>query len=348
MALAGALAAVLAAAGGTTHAAGPAPASLLRAVQTMSAAAYRGEQVVATWNGDDTQVTLGRVESDPPQWTRLEYTPVGSSRSWVVVRQGPVEIQYDPATGAGVRAPRPVADDDETFSTTHLPWLLANYRISAVPGRFLGRTVDRLLIRPLVPDRPTRRLEIDVESGVALRSERLDPTGRLVQMAAFLNFETLPRGWRTGASLPRHLRLAERPVARRVTVEEAASRLGAVPLPVKTPAGFHRIADYLVLDGRATLHTVYSDGLTILTVTAQRGTLPRPPRGARMLHAAGGPVWVRRHGARSLVHWTYGGWILTMVGEVSQESLVRAAGWTGVAGTPRVHDHVQSWLEGLF
>ncbi|MDQ7859360.1 MAG: sigma-E factor regulatory protein RseB domain-containing protein [Armatimonadota bacterium] len=350
-ALVGALAILLGAPSGAAHAAQPMPAPLLHAVQARAASAYRGEQIVVSWEGGGTQVTLGRVEHDPPAWTRLEYTPVGSSRSWVIVRQGTVEVQYDPSTGAGTRAPYLAGDDDEVFSTTHLPWLLENYRISTVSDRFLGRSVDRVLIRPVVRDRPARRIDIDRESGVILRSERIDPAGRLVQLAVFLSFEVMPRGWRAGADLPRGLRLAERPVRRTITREDATARLGAVPVQVDVPVGFHRVADYLAFnsrDGRATLQTIYSDGLTVLMLTAQRGTLPRPPQGSRMLQVAGGPVWIRRQGASALVHWAYRGWVLTMVGEVSLESLVQVAARTGVAGTPRVRDHVQSWLRGLF
>jgi hypothetical protein len=319
---------------------------LLRAVQARSASAYRGEQIVASWENGG-QVTLGRVEHDPPEWTRVEYVPVGSSRRWVVVRQGAVEIQYDPATRVGARAPR-LASDDESWPAAHLLWLVENYRVSTAQDVFLGRPVDRVFLRPVATDRPARRMDIDRQTGVILRSERVDPTGRLVQVAAFLSFEAMRAGWRAGAGLPRDLRLSERPAARRITHVEAVARFGAAPVQVQVPPGFHRVADYLIADPHATLQTVYSDGLTVLTVSAQRGTLPKPPQGSRMLRAAGGLVWVRTHGSSTLVHWVYGGWMLTMVGDVSPEGLVRAAGRTGVAATPRVHDHIQSWLKGLF
>ena len=108
------------------------------------------------------------------------------------------------------------------------------------------------------------------------------------------------------------------------------------------------MAYYLIQNRRPTLQTVYSDGLSVLVVTMQRGVLPRPPKGSRLIQGATGPVWVRHFGQNALVHWAYSGWLPTMVGDVSPEHLVRAAEQTGVARAPRVYDHIESWFKGLF
>jgi hypothetical protein len=158
----------------------------------------------------------------------------------------------------------------------------------------------------------------------------------------------MSKGWRGKTDLPHDLRLAERPRARKVTLEEAARRFGAVPPEVKTPGGFRPVAHYLVQNRHLTLQTVYSDGLSVLLVTMQRGVLPRPPKGSRLVQGSLGPLWGRRFGQSALVHWAYRGWVLTMVGDVSSESLVWAAERTGVAGTPRVYEHIGAWLQGLF
>ena len=75
----------------------------------------------------------------------------------------------------GTRFPRLVADDDETFLTTHLPWLLENYGVSVAPGLFLCRKIEQVVIRPVTTDRPARRIDIDQVTGVVLRSERMEP-----------------------------------------------------------------------------------------------------------------------------------------------------------------------------
>ncbi|MDR7523147.1 MAG: hypothetical protein QN168_11845 [Armatimonadota bacterium] len=347
-AVVGALACLVAGPGRPASAAPPPPASLLQAMQARKASAFRGEQIVVTWENGGTHVTLGRIEHDPPGWVRLEYAPVGTSTRWIVVRQSGMEIQYDPATRVGTKSPRLVGDDGETVLATHLPWLLENYRVGAAPGLFLGRKVERIVMRPVRADRPARRIDVDQESGVVLRSERMEPGGRLVGMTAFQSFEVMPRGWRAGAGLPRDLRLVERPMARKVTPEEVVRQFGTIPVAIETPGGFHPVAYYLVQHRQPALQVVYSDGLSVLVVTMQRGILPRPPKGSRLVHGAAGPVWVRRFGQNALVHWAYNGWLLTMVGDVVPEQLIRAAELTGVARMPRVYDHIESWLKGLF
>jgi hypothetical protein len=49
-------------------------------------------------------------------------------------------------------------------------------------------------------------------------------------------------------------------------------------------------------------------------------------------------------GLQRLVHWAYGGWRLTMVGEVTADSLLAAAERTGIAAPPRAWDRLLGWL----
>jgi hypothetical protein len=321
-------------------------AVLVRAVRARATAAYRGEQIVTDWESDGALVTVGHVEHDPPGWTRLEYRPLGSSRRWVVLRHRDTEIQYDPQALVGTRGSRPI-EDEEAFLADRLPWLLANYQIIATPRQLLDRPTERVVLRPRQPDRPTRRLDIDASTGVILRSERDGPDGRLTQVTAFLSFQSMPSGWRANAALPPGLRLTERAPLRRVTPDQVRAAVGRVPVAVAVPEGFHRVADYLVGEPAPLIQTVYSDGLSVLVVSAQPGAMAQPPAGSRVITGAAGPLWMRRAGQQTLVHWTYDGWLLTMVGDLDPAALVGAAERTGVAAAPRVVDHFKAWLRGL-
>lgn len=322
------------------------PAPLLRAIRARTTAAYRGEQIVATWNGDTTQVILVHVEHDPPAWSRLDYGPVGSSRRWTILRQGSDEIQYDPVTHAGTRTTR-LPTDDDAFTTNHLPWLLENYRLAFSGGTLLARKTDRVEMRPVANDRPSRRIEIDEETGVILRSERIGVDGRLGEVTAFISFETMPAGWRKDTAPPRNLALTRQPRIRTVTLAEAAQALGGTPVEVATPPGFHRVADYLTENPGPVLQTVYSDGLNTLVVYHRRGAVASPNAGSRVIQTRDGPVWVQQLGLRSLAHWSHAGWQLTVVGDVSVESLVQAAERTGVASAPRIWERLLHWLRSL-
>lgn len=331
------------------HAGAATPSPLVRAVQAQEKVAYAGEQIVLTWLGSTVDVALVRIERDPSRQTRLEYTPVGSSRRLNVLLQNGMEIRYDPVKQRGTRTTRPVFEDqlDEMFLTTHLPLLLANYDISVSSGRVLGRDVDVVTLSPHSRDRPTRRMAIDRETGVILRSERILPDGRLAQVTAFLSFAVMPKGWLGKARPPAHVHLREVPPLRQVTLGEAARLLGRPPVRVIPPEGFTPIAYYLTPGREPILQAVYSDGLSVLLLTYRRGAVPRPPRGSHAVPGRNGPIWVLPMGLRNLVHWSYGGWLLTVVGEVSTDSLVRAAERTGISPSPRVWDQLLAWLRHL-
>lgn len=320
---------------------------LIRAARAATGVAYRGEQLVATHLGGGIQVTLVRVEHDPLGWTRLEYRPVGTTRRWVVLRRAHEVIRYDPATRRGTWSSRdPAEPSDDGFVTGDLPLLQDNYTVVRRTATMLGRPVDRVELRPRSGDRPTRRIDVDRTTGLALRSERVSPDGRLVQLTAFLSLELLPAGWAARIGPPPDLHLRRRPAARAVTPEEAARRLGRPPVAVATPRGFRRVADYLLDGPRPIWQTLYSDGASTLLVSREPGAAPRPPAGSRRLDGAGGAVWVHDIGLQRLVHWAYGGWRLTMVGEVTTDSLLAAAARTGIAAPPRAWDRLLGWLAG--
>ena len=190
-------------------------------------------------------------------------------------------------------------------------------------------------------------MDVDRATGVVLRSQRISPEGRLTQLTAFLSFEVLPKGWSKATATVPNLRLTPRPVAQPVSPDRAARRLGLRPVAIATPPGFQRVADYLLEEPDLIWQTAYSDGVSILLISRQPGTVPRPPAGSRLVHRAGGPVWVHDVGLKHLTHWTYGGWLITMVGEMSPDSLLDAADRTGVAPAPRLLDRLLTWLRGL-
>jgi hypothetical protein len=338
------LAAALALATPVPVAGAPAPSPLRRAAQAPGVVAYRGDQLVTVWLGKTTQVTLVHVEHDPRRWTRLEYRPVGLDRRWVILRRGDEEIRYDPTTRRGVRVPRRADEEpEETFIAVHWPLLEANYHIATTPVSVLGRPADRVELRPRYADRPTRRLSVDRATGIVLRSERISPDGRLIQLTAFLSFDLLSPGWASTNPVPTGLRLTR--LAGTTSADAAARRLAIRPVEVATPLGFRRVADGFVDAPTPLWETTYSDGVSTLVVSRTPGTVPRPAAGSRRVDRAGGPVWVHESGLKHAVHWAYGGWLITMSGEVSPGSLLAAADRTGIAPPPRVLDRLLSWLQ---
>jgi len=322
-----------------------APLPLLRAVRAPSLVAYAGEQMVVTWDGRDVSASLVRVEHDPAGWTRLDYRPVGSAARWTVLRRGTEEIRFDPVRRTGTRMNN-LSNDGETFETNHLPWLLENYRITTASADEIGRRATRVEFSPIAADRPSRRIVVDDATGVVMRSVRTGRGGRIGEVTAFLTFEEKPVGWLSQAALPAGLRLQPRAVPR-PAAGLAASVLGGPRVQVVVPPGFHEVGEYLSGDAEPVLQVVFSDGLTTLVVYQRRGVIASPPQGSQVTYTAGGPVWVHTVGLRTLVHWVHAGRIITVVGDVSPQSLLAAAQRTGVASAPRVWDRLLAWFATL-
>ena len=330
----------------TSARAAPAPAPLLQAVRARAAVAYRGEQIVVAWNAATrADASLVRIEHDPPAWTRLDYFPLGPNRRWTVIRRDTVEIRFDPLRLTGTTGP-PASADEDAFETTHLPWLLENYRIATAQDAFLGRKVTRVELVPSAGDRPTHRLTVDDETGVVLRSERIGPDGALGEVTAFLRFEIMPVGWRRNATMPAGLHLTPQARVRPASAADIVRVLGGPPVSVAAPAGFHKTGEYLTGDGPV-VQTIYSDGLSTLVVYQRRGSVASPPQGSRVVPTPSGPIWVQRLGLRTLVHWSHAGRVLTIVGEVSRAGLQAAAERTGIASAPRIWDRLLAWLQDL-
>ncbi len=323
-----------------------APAPLLRAARAPSEVAYAGEQMVVTWDGRDVSASLVRVEHDPAGWTRLDYRPVGSASRWTVLRRGEEEIRFDPVQRTGTRMTS-LSNDGEAFETNHLPWLLENYRITTAAADELGRQATRLEFVPVTADRPARRIVVDDATGVVMRSVRVGQGGQVGEVTAFLAFEVKPVGWRSQATPPADLRLQQRATPR-PAAGDAASVLGGPPVQVVVPPGFHEVGEYVSAGDDPALQFVYSDGLTTLVVYQRRGAIASPPQGSRVTYAAGGPVWVHTFGLRTLAHWSHAGRVITVVGDVSPQSLLAAAERTGVASTPRLWDRLLAWFSSLF
>jgi len=323
-----------------------APDVLSRLVRSRETSAYRGEQIIATWDGEQTRATLVRIEHDPPGWTRLEYRPVGSTARRVILRRGATEIQYDPATMEGTARRRGAASDDDV-ETTHLAWLRENYRMTVSPAQILGRPAQRVDLAPRTGDRPRRRLYVDDATGTILRSERATADGRLGEVSAFIVFEPMPRGWRAGVTPPPRLKLAVEPEPRPVTPGEAARIAGRAPVAFSAPSGFHLLGLFRLDRTPPVFQSVYSDGLSTLVLTQRPGLAPRPPQESRLVETGGGPVWLHTIGLRTLAHWTSSGWLLTLVGDVTPEAMVTAARQTGVSPPPRLLDRLLHWVSSL-
>ena len=261
---------------------------------------YTGTQYVATWRGKESGAAL-------------------------------VEVAHDATRGSVVTAPPAAGDDSVPMTATLDPRLLdllaASYDlVVAAPGRCMGRSTH--VVEAARPDGTVAgRFWIDRDSGLLLRREVFDERGGRIRSSAFLDVEV--------ASGPPTRDEPARPAAGGEPLDRLRSDGWLVPADL--PAGFRLFDSRLSSPspGGQVLHLAYSDGLSTVSLFAQRGRLgTEPPAGFVAEQVGTRPVWVR-HEAPERVVWSGEGRVWTLVSDAPPDAVMAAVGSLPRDAAPR-------------
>ncbi|MFZ5849935.1 MAG: sigma-E factor regulatory protein RseB domain-containing protein [Actinomycetota bacterium] len=279
----------------------PAALALLdRAALAARSTAYRGVQFVATWDPEQTTTMVVDVEHLPGQGTAVQVRSTAGQ---------PARSVFTPDRGNPVAGDLAVAGGPTGL-------LARNYAVRADgTGAVAGRPADVVAVR-----RPTgslaARFWLDQESGLLLRRETYDSQGRTLRATAFLQVSldatpatplppTLPAPWRQRVD----------------AAGLAALRAQGWPCPAE-------IGDLTLWDARTVadgtgpvLHLSYSDGLSLVSVFVQPGSLDSSElSGYRSDRWGGAAVQVSRSVPQQVV-WAAGGRVFTVVADAGPETV---------------------------
>jgi hypothetical protein len=257
---------------------------------------YTGTQYVGTWRG--------------PVQTSAVLDVVHRPGSGSTVTSSGAEHGGD---GRGVLLATPELD------ARLLRLLAESYDLAVVgDGRCAGRRAD--VVEARRPDRTgtgsvAGRFWLDHDTGLVLRREVYDEHGQRLRSSAFVDLQVE----RQVAEVPVGV-LPPRASGRRVALEEVSWR------PPQTLPGHLELFDARMRrHGDAdVLHLAYSDGLSTLSVFAQRGGVhDRPGEGFHAERVQGSQVWVQPAAPERVV-WQGHGRVFTLVSDASPGT-VRAA-----------------------
>ncbi len=325
--------------------AGAAPLAWLRsAANAPRRVSYQGTKTVTVWAGT-VQASQVRVYHQAPDQTRLEYLAAGNQPERIVVITGRAETDFIPSTNQFVRRQAPAADE-AGLTRQVLPQILENYHIQFEGAETVAGRPTRIIdVRSKFPGRPHLRIWVDTQSRLILRFERYGPAGALREASAFLSIQLNP------ALSPDLFMVTPPPGAQvetrppggpggggggRLTMEQIARRVGFVPqLPAYLPSGY-RLAGSRVstIRGAPTAAFAFTDGISTLTLFESRGAIAPPASGRRVRVGSSDGTVVPR-GVATLLHWNSGGISFTLVGDVSQDELVRVGASVPSGGTSR-------------
>jgi sigma-E factor negative regulatory protein RseB len=281
-------------AGPVTGGSGEAAARRLleRAAAASRSVRYAGTQYIAGWSPTASSSALVAVAHDPARGT-LVTRPASA---------GPADdvAELVPADGGG-------------GLESHLLDVLTRHYALRVAGsaQCVGRTADVVEAR-----RPHARGDgavagrfwVDRESALVLRREVYDEAGRAVTSTAFLDLDVV-----SPADRPHD---GPAPAEATVSHDDALQRMHSRgwQAPRELPGGFS-LFDARLRDGDRRVHLSYSDGLSTMSLFAQRGEIGTGPDGLFSPRTMGGArVWTSSSIPQRVV-WTGGGQVWTLVSD---------------------------------
>lgn len=276
---------------------------LLRRAATVGATvSFTGTQMVGAWTSGGTAADVVEVQHSPfsGTWVRRHGTPAtGDSTGWAPT-----------GTAAG-----------GSLAVQPLEVLARSYDVTvAGSGSVAGR--EATVVEARKDAAVVARLYLDDRSGLMLRKEVLDSSGRLVREAAFLDLTVSPSparpGTATATSSP-SLSPMSGPPAQRVGIDLAGLaelREQGWECPPELPPGMvlYDARRGATADGEV-LHLSYSDGISAVSLFQQRGSLDADGlSGYEPARVGSGLVHVST-GVPSTVVWQSGASVLTVVAD---------------------------------
>jgi negative regulator of sigma E activity len=253
--------------------------------------------------------------------SRIDYI-TGPASGVSVVDNGNLVVRLDPATKqASICRAKAPADD--------VNLLLANYQ--AVP--FKDDTVADgacyvVRLAPKYPGNPSKKLWIDKETFIPLRTERFDSDGKLASFSECIivgfmqqneKYFRTPRGWR-------NLRMTSTPIS---NAAAAARTAGFKPVNPSYIPGGYKLAGYSTSELCPSVQSVtlqYTNGLNVISVFERNGNC-RKKNGSENGGAScfTGPCVVSRNQHARMVQARSGGLNIVIVSDLSRAELVKMA-----------------------
>jgi sigma-E factor negative regulatory protein RseB len=274
-------------------------AAMQRATDALDGWSYQGTQIVAAQDGEEVS-----------QVVEVTHTP---ERTTVRSAAG------GPAISAAVHGTEPSLVGGGAVG------LLARYYSlrMGTSDRVAGRETSVVeAVRPGAAGRVVARFWLDRESGVVLRREVYDATGRAVRVSAFTDIDLEPTPAPTSTAAP------DDGQAWRTTLDATTlarmKRHGWWDCPDALPGPLPLVDARRGGQGESVVHLSYADGISSISVFSSRGRLDKSVlRGYRRTEVSGDPVWVQDAVPRQVV-WASGPTVYRVVGDAPRRTVDRA------------------------
>jgi sigma-E factor negative regulatory protein RseB len=319
-----------AALGGTSPPSGLGMSLLGKSAAAGTAASYQGVELIAQRSVSGPQTIVSNV------WHRGGLTVTQTSAAGMLASSQPY-VSYDVGDGS----------PEGVFGLTKtLVALLGKHYVAVYQGTGLAAGRSALIVELNRPNGSlAARFWLDKQTLVPLRRDVYDTSAQLVSEEAFVQVQF-------GALTPA-------PTVAASVAAPAGSGWAAAPVPALLVTELNRVGWQLpaALPGGLPLYTAarsqtgagqvvdlcYSDGLSVVSLFVQRGSLAPKPAGWQQVSVLGHQVYV----AGQSVIWSGGGFVYTMLADASPQVVTQVVTALPQDTAPGVIERIQRGLERL-
>jgi negative regulator of sigma E activity len=310
----------------------PDPLDLLRSAAAGPRTSYSGEVSVSR-PGPDGKKTVSRmlVHFSPPNLYRRELLGRGGKLRLLVVEDGETEWVFNPNANKVWRGEQSDLLFKRFGPEEELDRLKDNYDAAlAAGGRLAGRLCWKIELKLRSDGTLARRLWIDRDASLVLRSESYAPDGALLEATRFskISFNPSAQPGLFKFSPPSGAAIQNRAEPDFLALNEAKTAGVEPKVPTWLPAGFvFESLDVLPKGRNKLVHYRFSDGIRAISLFQSPagmnldfgGRQKRPVK----LSAGSGDLTEGPEG--DILSWTKGAWRFVLVGPVTPDCLAHMA-----------------------
>ena len=295
-----------------------------------TAAIYQGVELIAQRSVSGPQTIVSDV------WHRGGLTVTQTSNAGILAGSQP-QVSYD----VGDRSPEGVFGLTKTLVA-----LLGKHYVAVYQGTGLAAGRPALIVELQRPDGSlAARFWLDKQTMVPLRRDVYDTSAQLVSEEAFVQvqFGALTPAPAVAASATATAGSGWSAAAAPAVLVTELNRLGW-QLPAALPGGLPLYTAARSQTGAGqVVDLCYSDGLSVVSLFVQRGTLAPKPAGWQQVTAGGHQVYV----AGQSVIWSGGGFVYTMLADASPQVVTQVVASMPQDTTPGVVARLKRGLQRI-
>lgn len=305
---------------------------ILRRTLEPSAASYDGRVTLESFSPTGAGSREARVRFLNPAHYRREIFDAAGRPAQLIVSDGTTEWVYDKTKNKVWRGEAADADYKQFGSLQEHELLSANYQASvSTASPVARRAVWRLELRSRWDGKIQRRMWVDKQFGLVLRSEIFHQDGRLVSAFQFrnINFGKSQDAALFNFSPPAGVAVGKRLEPDFLALDEAKTATGLNPrTPVWLPSGYvFESLNILPQGGKNIIHYRFSDGINVLSLfqCPPRTRLDFGRKKGRRLRLASGSGMLAETPEGQVLGWSSQGSKFVLISSLDSQILRRVA-----------------------